>query len=134
EAPTTLSAVPLGLVPIQMKPGVETPGYSHKSLRDSRKEFNSVRVISLKLALMGRCPELRYCAPLGLCKFNRPLFGRAPRRDDFPIAHFSSGPVLLTGKHGGNGPHRSSSQETTLLSASAEASFFQKSGPIQPPS
>src|SRR5690554_4087102 len=56
EAPTTLSAVPLGLVPIQMKPGVETPDYSHKSLRDSRKEFNSVRVISLKLALMGAAP------------------------------------------------------------------------------
>src|SRR5690606_428414 len=56
EAPTTLSAVPLGLVPIQMKPGVETPDYSHKSLRDSRKEFNSVRVIFLKLALMGQRP------------------------------------------------------------------------------
>src|SRR5690606_1795045 len=66
EAPTSLSAVPLGLVPIQMKPGVETPGYSHKSLRDSRKEFNSVRVISLKLALMGRRPGLRCYAPLGL--------------------------------------------------------------------
>src|SRR5690606_24226575 len=82
EAPTTLSAVPLGLVPIQMKPGVETPGYSHKSLRDSRKEFNSVRVISLKLALMGQRPGLRNCAPLGLCKpivLGRTLFGRAPR-------------------------------------------------------